>query len=427
MLLIVSGHDPTGAGLRADLATAEALGVPTISLPTLLSLQDEGVELVEPADSRFLSECLVRYAPKCEVAKVGAVPSLRVFEVLARRLRDLTVVWDPVFRAEAGGKLSDATTEEALDVFGEAIDILTPNTEELSQLVGREVRTAVEAELAARELVEQYDLTGVLVTGGHSVDRRDVWVPAEGSTIAWEVPSGEGAHGSGCVLSTALACFLTRGLDPETAAERAVRFARTAVRRARDTPFGRVVNPVAQIRRNAALGRAMRHVILAVEIIESDPVFTRAIPQVGMNVAEVFDPSRDLEGVVGLSGRIVLDGDSPRAVGRPVPGGSKHIGTVALTAHRLDPSVRAAVNARYDEKFIERARGLGFVVSSFYRSEEPEEVDSTMEWGTEMAFRRADDTPDVVYDEGDVGKEPMIRVLGRSAVEAVTKLRMLLG
>lgn len=427
MLLIVAGHDPTGAGLRADIATAEALGVPVVSLPTLLSLQDEGVEIVEPVDSRFLSDCLTRYVPRCEVVKVGAVPTLKTFEILAKRLRDLTVVWDPVFRAEAGGELSEATPEEALETFGKTVDILTPNTEELSQLVGREVHTTVEAELAARELVEEYGLTGVLVTGGHSVDRRDVWVPAEGDTIAWEVPPGEGAHGSGCVLSTALACFLVRGLDPETAVERAVRFARAAVREARNTPFGRVADPVAQIRRDATLGKATQHVIRALEIIESDPAFARAIPQVGMNVAEVFDPSRGLEGVVGLSGRIVLDGGRPTAVGRPVPGGSKHVGTVALTAHRLDPSVRAAVNARYDEELIERARDLGFVVSSFDRSEEPEEVDSTMEWGTEVAFRRAGDTPDVVYDEGDVGKEPMIRVLGKSAVEAVTKLRMLLG
>ncbi|WP_456481611.1 thiamine-phosphate synthase family protein [Methanopyrus sp.] len=427
MLLIVAGHDPTGAGLRADVATAEALGVPAVPLPTLLSLQDEGVESVEPVDPKFLSDCLARYVPRCEVAKVGAVPTLETFEVLAERLRDLTVVWDPVFRAEAGGKLSEVTPEEALEAFGEAVDILTPNTDELSQLTGMRVRTTVEAELAARELVEEYDLEGVLVTGGHSADRRDVWVPAEGNTIAWEIPRGEGAHGSGCVLSTAFACFLARGSDPETAAERSVRFARTAVRKARNTPFGRVVDPVAQIRRDAALGRATQHVIRALEIIESDSTFARAIPQVGMNVAEVFDPSLGLEGVVGLSGRIVLDGGKPRAVGRPVPGGSKHVGTVALTAHRLDPSVRAAVNARYDEEFIEKARDLGFVASSFDRSEEPEEVDSTMEWGTEVAFRRSDDTPDVVYDEGDVGKEPMIRVLGKTAVEAVTKLRMLLG
>ncbi|WP_148688767.1 thiamine-phosphate synthase family protein [Methanopyrus sp. SNP6] len=427
MLLIVAGHDPTGAGLRADVVTAGVLGIPAISLPTLLSLQDEGVELVEPVDSQFLSDCLARYVPRCEVVKVGAVPTLEIFEILAKRLRNLTVVWDPVFRAEAGGVLSEATPEEALETFGETVDIITPNTEELSQLVGRRIRTTVEAELAARELVEEYSLTGVLVTGGHSADRLDVWVPAEGDTIAWEMPPGEGAHGSGCVLSTALACFLARGLGPETAVERAVRFARAAVRKARNTPFGRVVDPAAQIRRDAALGRAMQHVIRALEIIESDPTFARAIPQVGMNVAEVFDPSMGLEGVIGLSGRIVLDGDEPSVVGYPVPGGSKHVGTVALTAHRLDPSVRAAVNASYNGEFIERARDLGFVVSSFDRSEEPEEIDSTMEWGTEVAFRKSDDTPDVIYDEGDVGKEPMIRVLGRSAVEAVTKLRMLLG
>jgi len=32
------------------------------------------------------------------------------------------------------------------------------------------------------------------------------------------------------------------------------------------------------------------------------------------------------------------------------------------------------------------------------------------------------ETPDLIYDVGDVGKEAMIRILGRSAVEAVLKL-----
>jgi hydroxymethylpyrimidine/phosphomethylpyrimidine kinase len=30
--------------------------------------------------------------------------------------------------------------------------------------------------------------------------------------------------------------------------------------------------------------------------------------------------------------------------------------------------------------------------------------------------------PDFIYDEGDIGKEPMIRVLGRDPLDVVTKV-----
>jgi len=413
--------------LRADVATAEALGVPHVSVVTLLSVQVGGVEEVRPVDRDLFRRCLEEYVEWCEVAKVGAVPREWMFGELAERLEGLRVVWDPVFEAEKGGALSEVDPGRALEVFGEAVDVVTPNARELGEWVGRRVRSVSEAEVAARELLESFDWEGVLVTGGHLVDRCDVWVPAEGEAVAWELPEGEGAHGSGCVVSAALACYLCRGVGLEEAVERAVRFARRAVRGAFELPVGRVVSPGAWVRERAAFGRAVRNVLRALRMLESDPVFARAVPQVGMNVAEVFDPERGLEGVVGLSGRVILEGDRVRVVGRPVPGGSKHVGTVALTAHRLDPSVRAAVNARFEEELVERARELGLVVASFDRSEEPEEVESTMEWGTRVAFERAGETPDVIWDEGDVGKEPMIRVLGGSAVEAVSKLRMLLG
>ncbi len=35
--------------------------------------------------------------------------------------------------------------------------------------------------------------------------------------------------------------------------------------------------------------------------------------------------------------------------------------------------------------------------------------------------------PDFVYDEGDVGKEPMIRVLGRNPMEVVQKILKAVG
>jgi len=45
----------------------------------------------------------------------------------------------------------------------------------------------------------------------------------------------------------------------------------------------------------------------------------------------------------------------------------------------------------------------------------------SLRWGVEDVIKRIGYVPDVIYDEGDVGKEPMIRILGRSILEVTEK------
>ncbi|MDX9822284.1 MAG: thiamine-phosphate synthase family protein, partial [Syntrophales bacterium] len=47
----------------------------------------------------------------------------------------------------------------------------------------------------------------------------------------------------------------------------------------------------------------------------------------------------------------------------------------------------------------------------------------TLEWGTDAVMARPlGAAPDVIWDCGEIGKEPMIRVLGRSPGEVVDKV-----
>jgi len=46
-----------------------------------------------------------------------------------------------------------------------------------------------------------------------------------------------------------------------------------------------------------------------------------------------------------------------------------------------------------------------------------------MEWGTTVAIRALGRVPDAIHDPGSVGKEGMIRVLGRSPEDVVRKVR----
>ena len=51
-----------------------------------------------------------------------------------------------------------------------------------------------------------------------------------------------------------------------------------------------------------------------------------------------------------------------------------------------------------------------------------EKEGSSLEWGTESVLSRETEVPDIIFDRGDVGKEPMIRVLGRTPDEVVGKV-----
>ncbi len=124
--------------------------------------------------------------------------------------------------------------------------------------------------------------------------------------------------------------------------------------------------------------------------------------------------------VVGLSGRIVKAGDRAVVTGLPELGGSGHVANVVLAAVQHDPGIRSAMNVRFSEDNLAACRRLGWSIGTFDRRREPRGV-STMEWGTDFAIRKIGKVPDAVYDRGGVGKEPMIRLLGRTPREVAAK------
>ena len=78
---------------------------------------------------------------------------------------------------------------------------------------------------------------------------------------------------------------------------------------------------------------------------------------------------------------------------------------------RFDPQVRCAANIRYSPETVRILEEMLLEICSFDRSSEPPGV-KTMDWGVASCCR--DGVPDVIYDLGSVGKEPMIRLLGEN-------------
>jgi len=159
----------------------------------------------------------------------------------------------------------------------------------------------------------------------------------------------------------------------------------------------------------------------AILTIEGSEEMADLIPEIGMNIAYAKPEAADVGEVVGVPGRIRPIGGRPHASSPPDFGGSSHVARAVLTMMRFEPSLRSAISIRFDWDVIEVCEGLNLAVSSFDRSEEPpemKEVDGrTIPWGVEQAVEKIGRAPDVIYDLGEVGKEPMIFLFGQDAQE----------
>jgi hydroxymethylpyrimidine/phosphomethylpyrimidine kinase len=148
------------------------------------------------------------------------------------------------------------------------------------------------------------------------------------------------------------------------------------------------------------------------------------VPEVGMNVVGATPYAEETGDVAAVEGRITrtLSGVRPNRGVRF--GASSHVARFLLAAREFH-DYRFAANCRFDSTVETALEDLGWPVASFDRANEPtaDEEASTMGWGATRAFAsgEGDDGPDhgdppvAVVDRGDVGKEPMTRVLADDA------------
>jgi hydroxymethylpyrimidine/phosphomethylpyrimidine kinase len=155
------------------------------------------------------------------------------------------------------------------------------------------------------------------------------------------------------------------------------------------------------------------------------------VPEVQSNLGYALPFAETHKDVAAFPGRLVRVGRKMVSVAAPAFAASQHIATIILTAMRHDPGFRSVMNIRFSEELVAQCKALGWTVSSFDRQEEPpvvkEKEGSSLEWGTENVLSKQAEVPDIIFDRGDVGKEPMIRVLGRTPDEVVDKVLALAG
>ncbi|MDV0444578.1 Pyridoxine/pyridoxal/pyridoxamine kinase [Methanimicrococcus sp. At1] len=475
-VMTIAGSDSGGgAGIEADLKTFSALGVHgTCVIASVTSQNTTGVQAVFDIPIAHIGSQIDSVCSDMEIAfaKSGMLSSPEIVEFVSQKVKEynLSLVVDPVMAAEAGGEL---LRKDAVKMMADALlpvsYAVTPNIFEAEILSGMKIKNADDAKAAAVKIAET-GVKYVIVTGGH-LDAEDIVYDSENKEFTFL--SGTfvegGTHGTGCTYSSALVSYLARGYSFDQACMFAKKFVVDAILYSESIGSG--VAPVNPGRASVLLAEraaVIENILAAWELLKEDDIFPQLIPEVGTNIAmtlpDIFkasvhpddyasgiQPHRQMtsadkaDKIIGADGfgsfssaaaafpgRIHKVKDltgtklSAENLGYPVFGSGSNLAKVIKSAQDFDETIRACINLKYAEKTVKHCAQTGFSAGVFSRADEPCNCDESKEWGTlSVIFENGEIVPDIIYENGGIGKEGVIRVFGTDAVDAANKVLMI--
>lgn len=232
-ILTIAGSDCSGgAGIQADMKTIMAHGAYGMSVITALTAQNTmGVYAVEPVRPEMIGAQLdavfTDIVPRA--VKIGMIADEAAVRVISDKLRTYkaeNIVIDTVLLSSSGTRLMQ---EKALHAAQEQLyplaSLLTPNVPEAELLSGVSICDRTSMQRAAEEIFKAYGCA-VLLKGGHRLEDADDLL-YDGGQFYWmqarrmENPN---THGTGCTLSSAIACRLAEGRTLADAVSRAKQY-----------------------------------------------------------------------------------------------------------------------------------------------------------------------------------------------------------
>lgn len=222
--LSIAGFDPTGgAGVLADIKTFEQQQITGFAITTANTIQTENeFKAIQWIDLSFVLRSIETLFQnnKIKAVKIGVIPSLNYLNQILSTIKLLSpntqIVWDPVLKSTTAFEFMNIEDQIDLNKILSKIDLITPNYNEIEVLFPGFI---------SNKLWLQNEIqTSILLKGGHN--------PSEIGTdrlflkdeIIDLLPSDKQCfekHGSGCVLSSAIAANLALDQSKKEACQNA--------------------------------------------------------------------------------------------------------------------------------------------------------------------------------------------------------------
>lgn len=427
-VLSIAGSDPSaGAGIQGDVKVFAALGVHGFTVITALTSQNTSKFFTAYPVSPLTVKDQLRSVLsdfKIDSIKIGMVYNSQIIKIIYHELKHITVpiILDPIFESTTGGKLllDDAYTNFKKLLMPLAY-VITPNIPEAERITKMQVRSMADLKKAASKIREMGP-KNVVIKGGHMKAHKvtDLLLEDQRFHFFSNKRIKRENHGGGCVFSAALCVGIIRK-----------KHLAQAVRFAQQISFESIKNST-KIGRGLAVVTQKNPYLIESELDDTINKFTRIkgiyqfIPECQTNFVYSKPRPNSTMDILGLEGRIVKTGELVTVAGELKYGGSKHVASAVLEISRKFSSIRSALNIRYNGKIIERAIARRFRVSSYDRRFESyknkKKEGTTISWGIRAAIKATKTPPDIIYHKGDVGKEPMILIFGKTPSKVLAKL-----
>jgi hydroxymethylpyrimidine kinase/phosphomethylpyrimidine kinase len=246
-VLTIAGFDPSGgAGILADIRTIQEFRCAAVAAITSITFQNDAKysgAVHQSGESVRAQVSAVVARNKVAAVKVGMLPTAEIVREVAKLIRDFELpapVVDPVMESTSGGKLM---TADAFEVFVAQLlpgaRVITPNISEAEKLAGMNIANEHQMRQAALR-IRELGARAVLIKGGHPGTQASRLLQsgseAAGGTLAYpaeavDVLDDDGqvtvfrgdwidapnVRGTGCIVSSAIACGLAKGYELERA------------------------------------------------------------------------------------------------------------------------------------------------------------------------------------------------------------------
>lgn len=263
-VLTIAGSDSGGgAGLQADLKVITALGAYGMSVITAITAQNTlGVTRIQDVDLDVIEAQIdaVVLDIGVDIVKIGMLASPEIVRTVAKSLQRhgiQRIILDPVLRATSGASLGGDDTAQAMitELFPMAT-LITPNLEEASLLLGREINHPGDYKRAAQELLDMGP-QAVLIKGGHldathtQITDFLMWKTLEDGLEVIQSKEFKhdrvntlNTHGTGCSLAAAIATYLADRHDLSHAVAKAIAYVEAGLEAGRFLSIGEGPGPL---------------------------------------------------------------------------------------------------------------------------------------------------------------------------------------
>ncbi|WP_428326610.1 bifunctional hydroxymethylpyrimidine kinase/phosphomethylpyrimidine kinase [Nitrosopumilus sp.] len=431
-ILSIGGSDPSsGAGIQSDIKVFSELGAHTLTAITAITSQNTSkFGITEPVSPNMLKKQLESLFSdfKIDGIKIGMVYNSKIIKVIYKQLKKLKIpiVVDPVIKSTTGGSLIENNAKSDFQKYIIPLaTIITPNKSEAEFLTKMKFSTKNTPEKVAKT-IQDMGAKNVAITGFEEKKDKVLDFVLEKNTkytISGEkIPKIN--HGSGCNHSAAIAYSLAKKKTIKESLYFAKKFTQNSIKNAKKIGKGIVIT---NVETKKGIKEELESAIIKFTNMKG---IYKNIPECQTNFVFSKQKPKSIKDVLGISGRIVKAEKKVLVAGDLKFGGSKHVATALLSMNKKYPEICSAINLKYQSTTLSKIKKSKLTISSYDRSKEPKNVKiqgSTIRWGINSAITNSKKIPDVIYHKGDLGKEPMIIVFGKTPENVLKKISKIKG